>query len=113
MSDQPLSKPSARVCIAISTLGARAGSIMLPPAAEGLSYLILIQGAATAPFPERRDVTCALLDSTGLSHSRNAALDQCDAPYLLVSDDDLTLEPSGIGALRACGDGSPCRCLIR
>jgi len=108
MSDQRQPPSNARVCIAISTLGARADAIVLPPETQGLSYVILVQGSAAGPLAfERADVTCVMLESTGLSHSRNAALDHCSAPYLLVSDDDLTLDVQGILALADVLDDMP------
>ena len=108
MSDQSQSLPKERVCIATSTLGTRAASIALPPVTPGLSYLILVQHEETSARAfERVDVTCVTLDSSGLSHSRNSALEHCEARYLLVSDDDLKLEPNGILALADVLDNAP------
>ncbi|TNJ40944.1 glycosyltransferase family 2 protein [Phaeobacter sp. B1627] len=100
------SATSLSVTVAISTLGAGLERIRLPAPRAGLDYLILLQRPQEAPAPEqallagRGDVTLVPLDSLGLSNSRNAALDLACGDLLLFSDDDVTLDPAGILALR-------------
>ena len=93
--------------IAISTRGARA--LVLDPAAwprePGVDILVLVQEAeadpvlapALAALAARPDVTVARLDSTGLSRSRNAALDVARGEILLIADDDVR-HPPGVSA---------------
>ncbi len=87
------------VTVAISTYGDRAYDVE-PPAAAGLHYMILVQQAPRDLAPVNRpDVTWIQLETIGLSHSRNAALDYCTTPYLLFADDDHELSHDGISAL--------------
>jgi glycosyltransferase involved in cell wall biosynthesis len=92
------------VTVAISTLGEGIARIRLPEPAAGISYLVLLQrpqpGAADF-FAGRGDVRLELLDTIGLSNSRNAALERAADELLLFADDDVTLEPEGIRALAA------------
>lgn len=91
------------VTVAISSMGKSYRDIQLPPPAKGIQYLILVQkppGEFDSPFGNREDVEIHALQGIGLSRSRNAALDNCQTRYLLVSDDDVLVYPSGISALR-------------
>lgn len=88
--------------IAISTLGARAAQIVLPPVRAGWDVLILLQGADPAhPPPARPDVTVLVLPGRGLSASRNAAIDAARGEFLLLSDDDMLPDAAGLAALAA------------
>jgi len=104
------SPPQLEVLIAVSTLGTGLARIQLPEPCAGLSYLILVQqpqaGAADS-FANRGDVRVLLLEGTGLSNSRNAALDQAEAALLLFSDDDIALDLQGIQALAGCFKTDP------
>lgn len=110
LSDPPPCADLPRVTIAISALGEGAFGISLPPAQRGLEYLVLVQGLRpdqALPDFDRSDTRAVRLEGLGLSRSRNAALAQCRARYLLVSDEDLLLEPAGIEALADALDRAP------
>lgn len=91
--------------IACSTLGARIAAIELPEPRAGISYLILLQQPESiapdlyAALASRADTRVVPLSSIGLSNSRNAALTEAKAPYLLFSDDDVQLDLEGIADL--------------
>ena len=88
------------VTVAIAALGPHAHTVPLPQPAPGLCYLVMVQ-APPVPLPHstRADVVYVALDSLGLSHSRNAALAQCQTPLLVFSDSDIVLDPQGLRAL--------------
>lgn len=94
------------VTIAISTRGTRAAQIddvvLLPH--DGVDYLLLGQDPDAARIPKhleaRPDVSVARLNTTGLSRSRNAALDLARGEVLLITDDDVTHFPETYGAVR-------------
>jgi len=89
--------------VAFSTRGARALGLDAAawPAAPGLDYLVLAQepgapavAAHLAALAARPDVAVLRLATTGLSRSRNAALDAARGAILLLADDDVT-HPAG------------------
>ncbi|MCG7630326.1 glycosyltransferase family 2 protein [Epibacterium sp. MM17-32] len=95
------------VTVAISTLGAGIGRIVLPSPRQGLEYLVLHQAPAEASHEAvaalcrgRDDVTVVPLPGSGLSHSRNAGLLRAQSDLVLFSDDDVALVPEGVLALR-------------
>ncbi|MBU3036041.1 glycosyltransferase family 2 protein [Tritonibacter mobilis] len=93
------------VTVAVSTLGAGAGRLCLPEPRAGIEYLILVQRPDEAPsglWSERQDVVRVDLADLGLSNSRNAGLTRATGDLLLFSDEDVTLDPDGILALREC-----------
>lgn len=93
---------SARLTVAISTIGGRAGRIILPDPDPGITYLILLQQPDRAvALPARADLTVLPLDSLGVAASRNAALARTETEYLLFGDDDVTLDPVGMHRLWA------------
>lgn len=113
------------VTVAISTIGARVGGLGLPSPCPGLNYLVLVQkpgsvpgsvsgpgpgpGSVSGPVPDailtRPDVAVHILDTVGLSRSRNAAFEYATAPLLVFADDDMTLDPAGFRCLaRAFAD---------
>ena len=97
-----MSRSDADITVAISTIGAGIERLRLPEAHAGLTYLILVQqppSQITTPEVNRPDVRVETLPSVGLSHSRNAAIDLCETPFLLFADDDMVLNPKGISAL--------------
>ena len=60
-----------------------------------------------AALAARPDVTVARLASTGLSRSRNAALDRARGEILLIADDDVRHLPGAFAALRAAFAADP------
>jgi Glycosyl transferase family 2 len=106
-----------RLTVAVSTRGARA--LGLDPAAwpaePGVDYLVLVQEADADPgigpaldrLAARPDVTVLRLASTGLSRSRNAALDAAGGEILLVADDDVTHPPGATAGIRGFFAGNP------
>ncbi|WP_456390950.1 glycosyltransferase family A protein, partial [Profundibacter sp.] len=98
------------VTVAISTIGARLGNIVLPDYTPEIAYLVLVQRPGSIPLPaelRRKDVTIAQLSTLGLSNSRNAALTQTKTDFLLFNDDDIDLDTSGIIALRKTFNEDP------
>ena len=103
--------------VAFSTRGARALGLDAQgwPAAEGLDYLVLAQEAEADPrvgphleaLASRPDVAVLRLASTGLSRSRNAALDAAKGEILLLADDDVTHPPGAFAGLRAFFAANP------
>lgn len=88
------------VTIAISTMGTGVMALDLPLPRDGIVWLVLVQAPpADMQLPARSDVRVVPLTGRGLSQSRNAALDHCTTPYLLFSDDDMTLRLDAILAL--------------
>ena len=94
--------------VAISTIGARAGRITLPPADPVITYLVLLQRPGDAPaLPARTDLRVVRLDSLGTATSRNAALEAAETPFLLFADDDIALDLAGVKRLRAALAADP------
>lgn len=94
-----MTKPS-EITVAIAALGQSVTHITLPPSVDGLRYDIFVQAPASpAPQSDRADVRFAILDTLGLSHSRNAALAQCATPLLVFADDDMALDTDGLQSL--------------
>lgn len=85
--------------VAISTYGARAARLdaVAWPCVAGIDYLVLVQDPDAAPalgaLAARADVTVVRLSTSGLSRSRNAALDHAAGDIVLVTDDDVTHFP--------------------
>ena len=105
-----MSQTLLSLTVAVSTRGARALRLAAGwPAAPGLDYLVLVQEADADPaldpvlarLSARADVTVRRLASTGLSRSRNAALDHAAGEILLVADDDVTHLPGAYDGIRA------------
>jgi len=90
------------VTVAISTLGQGIRRIDLPDPEPGISYLVLHQRPEAGAGCARPDVTLRLLDSLGLSNSRNAALELAVDDLVLFADDDVGLNLEGIRQLAAC-----------
>ncbi|MDJ0825043.1 MAG: glycosyltransferase family A protein [Rhodobacter sp.] len=96
----PNDATAPRLTVAISSLGARAGQIALPPPEADITYLLLLQRPQDAPpLAPRADLTVVPLDSLGTAASRNAALDAAKTPFLLFADDDVALDIGGVKRL--------------
>lgn len=83
---------------------------MIMPSTEGIHYVISWQNHQDMPLPDaldRPDVSVFRTDSSGISNNRNNALEHCTADLILLSDDDLTLNPDGIAAARKAMDDNP------
>ncbi|WP_415184265.1 glycosyltransferase family 2 protein [Phaeovulum sp.] len=90
--------------IAYSTLGARAGTIRLPPPRGGVEILVLIQAAeddAAMMAPQRPDVCPITLQGRGVAQSRNAALDHARGQFLLFADDDVVFDAGALDRMLA------------
>jgi glycosyltransferase involved in cell wall biosynthesis len=85
--------------VAISTMADRLGQVELPPMCPGIDYLVLVQGGPVGAYRARADLTLVELNTQGLSHSRNAALDLAQTEFVLFADDDVTLNRAGMLAL--------------
>lgn len=87
----------------------RVASMVLPPA-EGIGYVVSWQAHENAPIPkslEREDVEVVRYDGVGLSNNRNNALARCTADIIIIADDDESLYPEGIEALRSAFADNP------
>ncbi len=107
--------------VAISTRGARALALDGAdwPRLSGVDYLVLAQ-EAEAPdvaahldrLAARDDVRVARLAGTGLSRSRNAALDAARGEVVLIADDDVTHPPGALAAIRQAFAADPALALL-
>ncbi|KAA0912326.1 glycosyltransferase [Aquicoccus porphyridii] len=100
----PTGRPiNLSITVAISTIGERLGGLDLPAPCPGLDYVVLVQKPGTTPCPEaiaaRPDVSVHILDTIGLSRSRNTAFDVATGSLLVFADDDMTLDPAGFHRL--------------
>ena len=87
--------------IAVSALGSRLAGLHLPDPHPAVDYLILVQAPELIPHQLlRADVQIERLDTLGLSLSRNAALALAKGQFLLLSDDDISLDLAAVLALR-------------
>jgi hypothetical protein len=96
--------------VAVSTRGARAlgPAARAWPAEAGVDYLLLVQEADADPavgpaldrLAARPDAAVLRLGSTGLSRSRNAALDAARGELVLLADDDVTHPPGAYDGIR-------------
>ncbi|MDE6311497.1 MAG: glycosyltransferase family 2 protein [Muribaculaceae bacterium] len=103
--------------VLVSTFGAAGLRRMLesdPPHVEGVRYLVCCQnpsGEDVLPAAEalhsRGDTDVLFFKDRGLSRNRNHSLDMSAAPYLLIMDDDVRLEASGLEEIIRCFDERP------
>jgi hypothetical protein len=86
--------------IGYSVLAERASAIRLPDQGPDVEVLVMIQGAADGRIPDdaprRDDVRYELLDSRGVTKSRNAVLDGARGRYVLFADDDIVFHEEGV-----------------
>ena len=72
------------------------------PRIAGISYVISWQAHENYPIPEnliRDDVEIFRFDKQGLSLNRNNAFDHCNAEWIVILDDDLTIRERGLKEL--------------
>jgi len=110
--DPPPRLPSLTVAIStrgVRALGLEAGYFATGFAPEpGIDHLVLVQdwdadptlGPALDLLAARPDVGVVRLATTGLSRSRNAALDAARGEILLVADDDIVHPPGAYAGIR-------------
>lgn len=93
---------STKLTLAVSTLGTRINQALnvfeaLSPR-ESVEFLLLVQGAT----PDMEGVSCPdsvrieYLDSIGLSHSRNAALQKSKGDFVWFLDDDVIINDADL-----------------
>ena len=111
-----MSRDLPTLTVAVSTRGGRARGLDAArwPRGAGLDYLVLAQeaGPAEAAHLEalaagRPDIAVARLDTTGLSRSRNAALDRARGEIVLIADDDVTHPEGAYAAIRRAFAADP------
>lgn len=92
--------------LAISSLENRIARIFPEdlPKQNGLEYLLLLQGK-TDPglllrFRGRSDIRIIQLETTGVAHSRNTAIEHAASEIILFADDDLDFETESYMCLR-------------
>jgi glycosyltransferase involved in cell wall biosynthesis len=108
MSTTSVSVPPARITVAIATVGAQVCDIALPIQVQGLRYDVFVQRPPDKmPTSERDDLRYIRLATTGLSNSRNSALEQCQTPLLVFADNDMQLNTDGLSALAAALEAHP------
>lgn len=89
--------PRPFLTLAWSVLGTRSGNITVPDlggVADGeVELLVCVQGDLQAPIPAGARVVT--VDGVGVARSRNAAIANARAHYLLFCDDDITVSLDG------------------
>jgi hypothetical protein len=96
-----MSEAAALLTIAVSTLGERIGALRAWHFDPRVRYLLLWQQPGEVATAWPANVRLLPLSSVGVAHSRNAAIAQCDTPWLWFMDDDVALPPAAIDALLA------------
>lgn len=99
-----MSTEGPSLTIAVSTLGRRIEAIAAWDFDDRVHYLLLWQpagqqGPPLVPFPANVEVVP--LPGTGVTRSRNAAIEGCRTPWLWFMDDDVDLPRTSIDALLA------------
>lgn len=84
------------------------------PQVDGVGYLVCCQNpeglhleTAAERLASRPDTDVLFFNDRGLSNNRNHAFDHATAPYLLISDDDISYTPDGLQALIEAFDADP------
>lgn len=101
----------ADVTVALSTMSHRMPELASLPSHDGVRWLVLVQGGPVA-FQARADMAVHQLNTSGLSHSRNAAISLCATPYLVFADDDHDLNLDAIHRLAGRLEQRPDLCFI-
>lgn len=84
-----------RLTIGYSTLGNRVAAIRLPERRDHIDILIVVQGEPVNP-PVRDDVTLVVIDSYGVTKSRNEVLRRATGEVLIFGDDDILWDMDGL-----------------
>lgn len=80
------------------------------PRVEGVEYLVSWQASDGVDVPSalsRADFRICRADGEGLSKNRNNSMAESSAPYLLVSDDDVTYTAEGLSAVIRAFEDNP------
>jgi glycosyltransferase involved in cell wall biosynthesis len=89
--------------IGYSVLADRAPAIRLPAARADVEVLVCVQGAVDGRIPDgaprRDDVRYEMLDSRGVTKSRNAVLDRARGRFVLFADDDIVFYDEGVRSI--------------
>ncbi len=110
MSAEPCD--AARLTIAVSTIGERLQALRGWRFDPRVQYLLLWQRPGVPPGDWPANVSLQPLDSSGVAHSRNAAIAQCRTDWLWFMDDDVALPAASITALLATLPQQPAHALL-
>ncbi len=97
---------TSRLTIGYSTLGDRVANIQLPAQRDDIDILIVVQGQPVNP-PVRSDVTLVVIDSYGVTKSRNEVLRRAQGDVLVFGDDDIVWDMAGLDSALAQFDARP------
>ncbi len=97
---------TSRLTIGYSTLGDRVANIPLPAQRDDIDILIVVQGQPVNP-PVRSDVTLVVIDSYGVTKSRNEVLRRAQGEVLVFGDDDIVWDMAGLDSALAQFDARP------
>lgn len=96
-----------RLDVAISTYGPHGlerVSEQILPRVEGVEYVVAWQNHCNAPVPQsiadRGDINVFRFEGKGLSVNRNNSISSCTADLILISDDDIRFDASGLRSLQ-------------
>ena len=89
-----------RLTIGYSTLGDRVANIQLPVQRDDVDILIVVQGEPVNA-PQRSDVSLVVVDSYGVTKSRNEVLRRARGEVLIFGDDDIVWDAAGLDAALA------------
>lgn len=96
-----MSAGPARLTIAVSTIGERSAALRGWHFDPRVQYLLLWQRPLALQPPWPANVSVLPLASTGVTHSRNAAIEHCATPWLWFMDDDVEWVAGALDALLA------------
>lgn len=111
MSAQAPDKLQILVCTVADRLGAIDTSGM--PELPGVSYIVSCQCPdgkrpdAAGTLSRRGDISVHCFADRGLSRNRNHSLELATAPYILISDDDISYSAEGLQAIIDTFDADP------
>jgi Glycosyl transferase family 2 len=102
--------------IGYSALAERARAIRLPEQRPDVEVLVVVQGAVDGEVPEgcprRDDVRYEVLDSRGVTKSRNAVLAGARGRYVLFADDDIVFQEEGVRSVLGALESDPDLALV-